>query len=770
MRKYIHTALVSACLLLSSACGRELERVAPDVLIPDGTPATLGISFGSQDLIDLSVSTKAESSEADEARVHDLYVFIFDSEGNKKYGRFFSYEHQTSTLAALDANTNEGWFVANKTINGVTNPISTTTGAVKISTETCSNATLVLIANVSNSVSSFNGEDDGIAYLNGISTLEELRATKVILEQDVVNRNDLFLKLGVLEGVNTAEMVWGTLPQNYDANYKVSLNSVDAKVKFLVKCDSTNISATRAVYWQVYNAPDRCYLFSDYASEAAPDDVVYFDSEQTYFEGTETVDGDEWYVFTFYMMESRFDARQAASSYYDREVKEKTDAGESGYAGPTSDTYGSNYVDNGDWLYADEDAAYVKFDMILTLTDAGIYSATNSSVNNALTTDAIFTVHLGDFSHAGIDDYNTLRSHNYTYKITINNSGSIFAEVENDTENQAGQEGFLILTDDEIVNADCHYEYHTITFTYNSAITSSMFSWYVKTPFSEGQPTKFADPDDAEATLYDGDGLDYLWVKFRVNVLDGNSYVDERTAYPGDSEYDPDWKPSSGDPVPALMDISQLLEFYFNETRKKTNGETNVFDTNNQIKVTAFIDEYYYDKHPLTGEVSEDLWRSFVNAKPREMHILSNARASRDRNSDVIDSSHSIIQESIQTIYNIYAPGLRNLWGCEHMDEMKDEAPDGWVYWQKTGYGSSVDCPLSERAGANNDLGKYNGRLNTGYIWYVYSSNNASGTVLTDKDWNTFLDYTVDNDTPELREEYQAMAFSCMTRNRDNNG
>ena len=53
-----------------------------------------------------------------------------------------------------------------------------------------------------------------------------------------------------------------------------------------------------------------------------------------------------------------------------------------------------------------------------------------------------------------------------------------------------------------------------------------------------------------------------------------------------------------------------------------------------------------------------------------------------------------------------------------------------------------------------------NGRLNTASIWGM---DNAPT-------WATFLDYEVENDMPDLRSDYQYMAYSCLSRNRDNNG
>ena len=273
-----------------------------------------------------------------------------------------------------------------------------------------------------------------------------------------------------------------------------------------------------------------------------------------------------------------------------------------------------------------------------------------------------------------------------------------------DQENQPGQEGYLLLTDDEIVNADCHYEYHAITFTYDPETTPEKFSWYVKTPFTSkvgGGPQKGTkivggksyptyDPHDTDGTL-----LDYRWVKFSINETDPiTGYSTHRVAYPGDREYTDykDWGvgengPWNNTPHPQLMDISQLIQYIFQETDKEKAEEgSSDFKLDTElgekvIRATIFIDEFYYESDPRdeSGDPQPDpnLWRQFVNAQPREMHVLSKTIQSRDRMSDVIESSHSVIQQSIQTIYNVFEPDLRSIWGCEHLDEIKFTTVDG---------------------------------------------------------------------------------------------
>lgn len=879
MKKILHIVL---SLLLLFSCSRNMMEVDVDKgeQLPDGLPITITIPFNSTEMLDVDVTTKVSASAQDETRVHDLYVMIFSNvnltpEGSprKIYGQFFSYDYQKmSTKQELNDNSNECWFVENKGMGSE----AKTKGAVKISTETCSDAILVVLANVSNSISNLDGED-ALDRLAAVRDLNELRSIEVRLEQDVVNRKDLFLMTGKLGEAKdpevpdtrpstsifrTQDLRWnksneGEDKLNYYERFQVDLRPLDAKVKFRIKVNTDNIDEVTPVYWQVLNVPDRCYLDSDWNDEEAPEQTRYFKSQQYYFEGTEEEDDDTYYTFTFYMLENRLNhdengnpcGVQDAVKYYEREKQNKIPTGEYGYGIDHS----GEYVRNDDWLFAPAKSTYVKFDLILRLTETGLASYADIDedihITQALTSDAIFTVHLGNFGSSDDDsetgrfnNYWTQRGNSYIYTITVNNTSHIYAEVKEqakpgdggDWEAQSGLEGFLLLTNTEIINADCHYEYHQITFHYNPDMTQDRFSWYVKTPFSEGGPDIIplykknneeewvADTNDFgdQKYEYEADGgtysiqgqnktgkkLDYRWVMFGLNPSDG-VYTKNRHAYPGISHYDRDWAPGKkvretddeGEAIlcndmdrdiPDLMDITQLIKFIFFETQKKKHGIVdNLFDTEDNICLTAFIDEYYYEKDPLddpkTAKVDPNLWRKFVNATPREMHILSDAQSSRDRKSDVILSSHSVIQQSIQTIYNIHAPDLNNLWGTEHKDEMRyltgqdaylDDNPGkspGWPYWpgdkergtESSGRAGYYDNGPNEEA---NRVGKWNGRLNSAHIWDIYDRSN--NLPKTNKNWSTFLNYEVENNTPELKEAYEGMAYSCLTRNRDNNG
>jgi len=735
MRKRALIFLLSV-LTLAVSCIR--EGLPTRMAVPEGTPVTITLGFGATTPVEVSVGTKAEASDADEARVHDLYVLIFNAEGKRHYGRYFNYEQRWSDIADLNNTTNEreGWYVANKTLDGVNNPVAKTTGAVKIATSAKTNCTLVLLANVSNTLVSLDGKAP-LTVLNDLSlTLDDLRTLPVQLKQNAVERNDLFLMEGEIHVDDMSGMKWT------DDAAKVTLSPIDAKVKFRVR-GGDHVKNLEPNKWSVTNVPSSCALLPlPSTSYTAP---TSFNTALAYFDGEEEeiISGKpvKWKTFTFYMLESclvpenPIQNASVASSYYLREKRVSTD---------------------GDWQYAPKKAPYVNFSISMVLDDTAIANLddwTPEDIPHAATGEMSYTVHLGNFSSGpDANNYETKRGHFYTYNIVLENAKSLYVEVKDDTESQPGQEGILQLYSGSVVNCDAHYEYQMIEFKYNDQLNlnNPVYSWHVKTPFTEdGGPTW-----NSVKGFYEVDGkMDYLWVKFAVNELVNGSYSKNRVPYPGEDKYDEAWYPGKAGDVPLLMDINQLINFIFYQHRQKKAGETDIFDGDDIIRVTAFVDEYYYERDPITGSFSPELWRTFVNADPREMHILSNLTPSSDNRSFVVDASHSIIQTSIQSIYNTNSPELTSIWGTEHEDEILEKKDwDGWGW---------INSALPIDANYTKDFD--NGRLNSAALWGLYPSTGA-------KSWSTFLDYAVENNIPELTGDYRKMAYSCLTRNRDNNG
>lgn len=793
--KLFRRILYLVMFLVAVSCHRE-ENVDPaGSRVPDGQPVTLKIGFGGPSMLKVDIGTKAEASRADEAYVHDLYVMIFDEDGNRFYDRYFTYEHKTAQLSDLEANPNEGWWVENSEYDSDNQVYTTTRGVVKIATVSRQNCTLVVLANVSNSISTLDGKADALDCLTQITTLDLLSRVKVTLRQEVVNRTDLFMMLGMTGAtVDTGSSIWGHIDDGGNPVYdgtKVQLNTLEAKVKFYVAFDEDengisyiNPDASSAEYWQVYNVPSSSYLVP---RAADPDNVNYFSTEQAYFEGVERDDnGKLWQVFAFYMLENRQTLKRRASiegldtpNYYYRELQDKSPDVE-------HSVDGESYVLNGAWSYAPAQGTYVKFETVLGFTQEGIESLGGQGYDkNALSAEVRYTVHLGNFTSSkgashNFDNYDVARGHAYSYYITIVNAESVYIEVagengnpNNIREDEPGQEGSLMLATTDLVNCDAHYEYHCMTFYYDKDLDPTLLSWYVKTPFGEGAAHYDDKNGDWVSTF-----KDEKWVMFSLNNKVNGDYSELRQAYPGIDAYDPTWSPSSSGERPLLLDIRQLVSYIFDQTQKKNAGLANDFVDDNlsddlgyRIRVTAFVDEYYYESNPLTGngDPEPDIWRKFVNAKPRELHILSKARFSEDRQSTLVTSSHAIIQQSIQSFYNVYSPLLSSLWGTEHRDEMSyanrvaknpDEASYVWSWWPS---GRSIPS-----GGDTKD--EENGRANTATLWGLKSGVPQHWADADDNSYTGYLYYNVLNVVPELKDDNKYMAYSCLTRNRDNNG
>ncbi|MBO7331750.1 MAG: hypothetical protein J6U52_08185, partial [Alistipes sp.] len=368
---------------------------------------------------------------------------------------------------------------------------------------------------------------------------------------------------------------------------------------------------------------------------------------------------------------------------------------------------------------------------------------------------------------------------------------NISVEVETGEENQSGAMGHLYQAQEDIFTFDAHYGQRVYNFNANEIDLENM-TWYVRTTFCKDRNEPTYDAYGTPITT----GLDFRWVEFRLNKTSGDSYVANRRKYrphPYARRYvkgNPDGEPFAnaapnvfpGNLVSGEYDgtgyVDELVEFLraqkklcvyntvggqqiFNYEASKANGC--LFDKNGDLKVTAFINEYYYERHPISGEwIDQDnsLWRRVLTLdEPRVMSILSDTRTSVDQESKVVGAAYSIRQKSIQTVYNHANPNLKSAWGTEHRDESSAEHLSGGMY-----YATNNHSNLGSRDSGNND--PYNGRLNTLKEWGLVTGS----TFKTGENWATYINPEATDDANVLQSNYQKLRYACMTRNRDNNG
>lgn len=204
-----------------------------------------------------------------------------------------------------------------------------------------------------------------------------------------------------------------------------------------------------------------------------------------------------------------------------------------------------------------------------------------------------------------------------------------------------------------------------------------------------------------------------------------------------------------------IVEMGKAIKQIYNKGNKNgipSSNKITISSSNSSYvaRFTAFVNEYYYLRHPLTG-MKATSWSVMTNKIPREMIIAMSTETSSDGNSSYSKIHSYISQLAMETFYNDRVSSL-NAFGIETYNETPLDLPFG--------------RPFSETGLTDND-GRTNQKILIGassspeWIDYITPSCNGwKGTVGTDRtkhklDVNTYV-----------KDAYAA----CMSRNRDLNG
>ena len=776
-KRILHTIVLWAAALVSISCVKE-NFTPPQSGVGE---ARFLLDFGVKD--DVAIQTKSTLDAKAESRVFNLYVFVFNSNGHKVAGEYFDSKNLKASAEEVKNATDNCWYVSNST---------TTTGSVLFNCSAGEGLTLYVLSNLDSDMVRISSD----VLAATVRTEDDLKNFTAYLNQRIVTRNGYFLMSGKISDLTINDSNSETLGRT-PITGKVMLQRIDAKVRFVFKTGNTpdaqgqTIKSFEPRQWKVVNVPRTGYVLprnedcvnvapttakENYSKYAAG----FFDTEFVNFEdfpksGTSG--------FSFYMMENRQTPKKALAGYQDRSRSKKLDSGLNEKCTVTYSLDGQEISrDMRMFEYANDFSTYV------VVTGYVEMELVDDKAGKILGGDVQYIIHLGDWGK-DIADFNTERNTSYTYTVTVNSVNNIRVEVETSKgavsdvkENQPGASGQISIAKEEIALCDCHYVSKTISFHLTNFFNNSDISkdncivdeltWAVKTPFGEGEPRTEGGVDITS-------GLDYKWVHFRLNKQDANGkyYTDKRRKYtPRTMVAQTVWRTAEenkeDDGTPGLagfhndgiMDVAQLCAFIKDEVNKYLdNPASSAFDNLEstdislpKISLTVFVDEYYYEEDPITFEKKSDLWKKFVNAEDRKLHILCNSEKSKDLESSSTGSVVTIQQRSIQCIYNTDPSytALQTAWGVENHDEY-----DGrWdKYWSVTS---------GENRGNDKRL---NGLYNSCKEWEL-SPAGTSNAFTAGVQWSKYMDYEVENDTPQLQNDYQYMRYACMTRNRDNNG
>lgn len=800
IRKILHTFWMVALVLGCLSCVR--EELATPVGGASGGEGWLMLDFGVNKQV--SVQTKATLPEYAEGRVLNMYVVVFDNKGNKLSSGFFDASDLMSKEDEVSKGDRNCWFVSNP--KSATDDTKSATGKVLMKSAAGTDLTVYVIANLDSDMAKVSSD----LLSSTIHDENDIQNFEVFLNQTTVSRNGYFPMTCKVGHVSISASNSGNVARTDIGG--VQLERVDSKIKFIFKKGDTpdakeKIEKFEARQWRLVNVPRKSYLLSYEdrgVTESCGHDIVNVKPETSsddygkYAAGfftTDFVNFEEFPAggsaeFSFYMMENRQKPKKTLTNYQDRSRAIKDNEGLNKSCQVSYTLNGVDYTrDMRMFEYANDFSTYVVVTGYVTM------SLQDDEAGKVLGGDVEYLIHLGDWGSSN-GNYNIERNTSYTYTVTINSLNSIRVEVETSqagqkfTENQPGATGQISIAKEEIALCDCHYESKTISFHLSNFFKNGKINrencivdeltWSVKTPFGEGEPKIV---NGVESVT----GLDYQWVHFRLNKRgdNGNYYSDKRRKYT-DREFaaSETWRDAkqnaekddadglAGFHNDGIMTVPYLCKYIKEQVKKYLdNPAVSDFDSGTategpKISLTAFVDEFYYDKNPVTSETRSDLWKYFVNKDDRKLHILCNSVKSLDEESSMTGSVVTIQQSSIQCVYNTDPSytALQTAWGVENADEDVKKLNEG-VYcdvYPNDGH-TFYTSQIQDRH--NND--QFNGLYNSCKEWGLSS---GTGNTFDGGEWSTYMDYEVANSTPQLKEGYKYMRYACMNRNRDNNG
>ena len=810
MKTYIrHITLTASALLaalvLAASCARDERDLLPADMIP---LADLELSWQVEDP---AVYTKAGQSVLVENQVFNLYIMLFDETGTMLHHRSYyvgtSQDGYDDVLTSYSNKDSENGAASRGTIPNFFTGFSNYAQLGNQSLTFCAVA---------------NYNPDNLNFDN--ITLDGLENMTVSRAKGDVSRSAFTM---VAREDNVRLNVVNSEVERVGVN--LNLRRLDAKLSFNLTVDIKEaLDGTVAfenMRYRVHNVPYIAYLFekdkgsgpdNDWDAAAAEQPAagetsnfscMYEDNNYETFD-EEFSGGRVGGTFAFYLRENRPVPKQQitaenkgdySSLYAMREAWEGNEA--------DKDEEGKTPVHGRNFIYAPRNATFVEITGELSYQRP---ASDGGDEPDNVRGEVTYIIHLGETGNdpnneEAVNNYDVRRNVRYIYNVRITGINNMVVEVSEDKEQRPGVEGDLIVSSQDLVTFDAHYGRVLLRLSRASLLTPG---WNADTPLG----IVSYNSETGEITSSSNDAYDYKWVLFAINrhfpTVNGSTAPADQDAnmvkFPGIQAYDGGLK-FHDEALPnaeeikkdvgnnfnertfkatlgsdnfyakysnnlnedaCLRDINQLVNYLSQEANKP---DSDLFDENGEVVVTAFCDEYTYIYDPekedyihpgvsvrdiaggfLTSYQRLSLWKEYVNAAPRTINItpMVSTEHSQDGNTSVTYSEISITQNSIKTIYD--PANVPTAWGLETVNET------GMLT-----YNAQFE-PVGARTNTSND-----GRTNFLNFWIPGNGNSESGNT----DWTSVMTVTQDVENAQgLMEDYRDVYHACITRNRDLNG
>lgn len=614
MKKVMKLAyLLMGVALLLSSCSEDI--------FPGGSESnedvTISLTYSDVSPRDIVVNSRA--TEAEERHLDNLYIYIFDGNGNLKG---YKGIEGADNLNQYTSNTTKAEITGIKTRSGesyIYAVANISTGIYPVETSSGTVAANKLPINLNEETARAGGYD---------FTLDQLKALTFKRNNTSIDITSAFLMSGAVQDGNLVNITTaGTIASGDNA---IRLSRIVSKVKFTIKAAKTT-GVTRSFKLETYDIMNIAVdgslvgkidgnrrnkttnVNNNIGNTVRPNDV---ENDAQFFE--------------VYLPENLQDAVHNVTTQAEREddsqsiPKEFTNA-------PANGTY-----------------------VVLK----GKYEETTSSSTKSA--DVTYYVHLGDCSRDK-NNYDVERNCKYTYNITVAGVDKIIVEAKKESgADQPGAEGVVLEygATGKNMTLDSHYEYMVMRFYQNDiqALKKAGKGYFYQV-YALGNHTDVINV--GATTVGKKNNVDTSWIQFAIKCRrDGSSstYSEDKTnrgtacSYPGTNAND-------------LYTVDKFLKYLY-DNANSTSIWTGGYDYNKgsyYVDATCFISENYYKN--LT-------WNQYVNdVDKRAFYVANEVKTSNDGRSVYAQTQYGLTQYNIQTFYDRSKAGSITAYGCETIND-----------------------------------------------------------------------------------------------------
>ena len=649
MKKVMKLAyLLMGVALLLSSCSEDI--------FPGGGESNedVTISLAYSDVSPRDIVVNSRATDAEERHLDNLYIYIFDGNGNLKgykgiEGEVNLNQYTSNTTKAeitgIKTRSGESYIYAVANISTGLYPVETSSGTV---------AANKLPINLNEETARAGGYD---------FTLDQLKALTFKRNNTSIDITSAFLMSGAVQDGNLVNITTaGTIASGDNA---IRLSRIVSKVKFTIKAAKTT-GVTRSFKLETYDIMNIAVdgslvgkidgnrrnkttnVNNNIGNTVRPNDV---ENDAQFFE--------------VYLPENLQDAVHNVTTQAEREDDSQSSPKEFTNA-PANGTY-----------------------VVLK----GKYEETTSSSTKSA--DVTYYVHLGDCSRDK-NNYDVERNCKYTYNITVAGVDKIIVEAKKESgADQPGAEGVVLEygATGKNMTLDSHYEYMVMRFYQNDiqALKKAGKGYFYQV-YALGNHTDVINV--GATTVGKKNDVDTSWIQFAIKCRrDGSSstYSEDKTnrgtacSYPGTNAND-------------LYTVDKFLKYLY-DNANSTSIWTGGYDYNKgsyYVDATCFISENYYKN--LT-------WNQYVNdVDKRAFYVANEVETSNDGRSVYAKTQYGLTQYNIQTFYDRSKAGSITAYGCETIND--EEGKDFSVNGGGSKYNSDGTDKWNGRANMVADINK----------------------------------------------------------------